>query len=103
MSERARRLQAVGSLLGRAAGHGVLYGPLQREVFLYSEQARERLDDLGKLRPGESEEIRSRALKVGEGTVREAFARGKRVLPSSLAEALSVLPGEVDRLLADVF
>ena len=43
MSDRDRRLQSVGSPLGRAAGHGVLYGVLQREAVLYVNEAREKV------------------------------------------------------------
>lgn len=97
MSDRDRRLQSVGSLLGRAAGHGVLYGVLQREAVLYVNQAKEKMRALGKLHRGEDGTITDRAAVTGSDTIAEAFKQHKKVQPESEAEALSLLPREIER------
>ena len=97
MSDRDRRLQSIGSLLGRAAGHGVLYGVLQREAVLYVNEAKEKMRALGKLHRGEEGTIKDRAAMTGSDTIAEAFKQNKKVQPKSNAEALSLLPREIER------
>lgn len=97
MSDRDRRLQSIGSLLGRAAGHGVLYGVLQREAVLYVNEAKEKMRALGKLHRGEEGTIKDRAAMTGSDTIAEAFKQNKKVQPKSETEALSLLPPEIER------
>ena len=97
MSDRDRRLQSIGSLLGRAAGHGVLYGAVQREAILYVNEAKEKIRALGKMHQGEDGKIKDRAAVTGSDTITEAFRQNKTVQPKSEAEALSLLPLEIER------
>ncbi len=97
--DREKRLQSVGSLIGRAAGHGVLYGNTQREAILYTNQAEDKFRRLGKLYRGEARIISSRALLVGTETLRDAFAKQKITVVSGADEALRLLPGEIERLI----
>lgn len=103
MSDRDRRLQGVGSLLGRAAGHGVLYGVLQREAVLYVNEAREKMRALGRLQRGEDVTIKDRAAVTGGDTIAEAFRQNQKVQPKSEAEALRLLPPEIERCWRKVF
>ena len=96
-------MQDVGSLLGRAAGHGVLYGVLQREAVLYVNEAREKMRALGRLHRGEDVTIKDRAAVTGGDTIAEAFRQNKKVQPKSEAEALRLLPPEIERCWRKVF
>lgn|GEM_PF-4055113 len=97
MSDRDKRLQSIGSLLGRAAGHGVLYGMAQRETILYVNEARDKLRSLGKLHKGDEDVIKGRAALTGADTIDEAFKEKKRALPPSADAAKALLPQEIDR------
>ncbi len=73
MKDRNKVLQAIGSLLGRSAGHCVLYGDDQREVILYREQARSKLLSVWRLHRGEEGVIKTRARQIGGDTIKHAF------------------------------
>lgn len=92
-------MKGIGSLVGRSAGHGVLYGPDQREAVLYRNQAAEKMRGLGKLFRGEEDILRERAMETGRDTIREAFAERKVTRTKSEGEALAMLPGEIERVL----
>lgn len=98
MPSRRTILQGAGALVGQAAAHGTLYGELHRERILYRNQAKMRLDDLGRINDEEWELVRQEALRKGERQILEAGRKGK-VDHEAVEDALNALPGAIEDII----
>jgi hypothetical protein len=101
MPSRRKRIQGVGALIGQSAAHGALYGELQRERVLYEGQARDELEEIGRLNDNEWKDLKAVALTRGMRQIREAVPKGK-VPPEVGDRAIARLAEEIDRLLEGI-
>jgi len=102
MTSRRTNLQSIGSLIGQAVAHGLLYGGKNREKLLYEWQARDKAERFGRISDEERDFVTVEAVRKGGRQIREAERSGKiTVIESRNAERL--LDNEVDSVVGKLF
>ena len=102
MTSRRTNLRSIGSLIGQAVAHGLLYGGKNREKMLYEWQARDKAEGFGRISDEEKDFVAVEAVRKGRRQIREAERSGKiNIIESRNAQCL--LDNEVDSVLGKLF